>query len=174
MKTYHERVLPHLDGTPLTPDEQKKIHRCSVLKVPARQCAEEILARRTSLKPRMSKEDIARRNAKAARTAAAYVAKVQAMLDLPAVGTVEMTPKGMPHVVFFSNARIVLLTRRNPYKEGCGRWQRFETLRTSRTVGEFLALMPEWHATITRNVMEGHITVKRGGLRQSNTIQVKR
>src|SRR5262245_56515812 len=52
------------------------------------------------------------------------------------------------------NARIVVLPagKENPRREGSARWRRYRDLINSKTVGDFLAKHPKWHATVTRCV----------------------
>jgi hypothetical protein len=56
---------------------------------------------------------------------------------------------------FNSDARIVVLPagKENPRREGTARWQRYEDLLKSKTVGDFLAKHPRRNSTITRCVI---------------------
>jgi hypothetical protein len=53
--------------------------------------------------------------------------------------------------------RIIVITKENPRRDGKGPSKRYNTLTACKTVGEFLAKLPKWQSTITRNVNEGHV-----------------
>jgi hypothetical protein len=63
---------------------------------------------------------------------------------------------------FNPEARIVVLAagKENPRREGTARWVRYRDLVASKTVGEFLAKHPRWHATVTRCVIAGLIELR--------------
>jgi hypothetical protein len=56
---------------------------------------------------------------------------------------------------FNPDAKIVVTAKgkENPRREGTARWKRYEDLRKSATVAEFLAKHPRWNSTITRCVI---------------------
>jgi hypothetical protein len=58
--------------------------------------------------------------------------------------------------------RIVVLPagRLNPRQSGTRRWQRYEDILRSKTVGAFLAKHPEWEMTINRYVAAGLIALQ--------------
>lgn len=98
---------------------------------------------------------------KAKRTRSRTVAAVKKAVDLKKVGTVKTNDSGV-RPVFNADAKIVVLEagKENPRREGTARWKRYEDLRNSKTVGEFLAKHPKWHATVTRCVIEKLIELK--------------
>jgi hypothetical protein len=58
--------------------------------------------------------------------------------------------------------RIVVLPagRMNPRHTGSGRWQRYEDILRSKTVGAFLAKHPDWESTINRYIADGLIALQ--------------
>jgi hypothetical protein len=58
--------------------------------------------------------------------------------------------------------RIIVLRRDkvNPRRTGSGRWQRYQDILRSQTVGAFLAKHPAWERTITRYVADGLIALQ--------------
>jgi hypothetical protein len=111
---------------------------------------------------KMTQEEIDARNAKAAATSLINVRRVARMLHLPSVGRIAVTPKaGISHVVFNPTARIVILKNINPYRKGCGRWQRYETLCQASVVQDFTMKWPENHSTLTNAVLNGLITIEK-------------
>jgi len=62
---------------------------------------------------------------------------------------------------FDDNAKITLLAKgkENPRRPNTGPFKRYEVLRKSRTVAQFLKVLPKWRATINRAEKEGFIRV---------------
>jgi hypothetical protein len=99
--------------------------------------------------------------AKAKATRAANVAAVAEAVNLKKVGKVQATDAGK-RAEFNADAKIVVLPagKENPRREGTARWKRYEDLRKSGTVGEFLKKHPRWNSTITRCVIEKLIELR--------------
>jgi hypothetical protein len=55
---------------------------------------------------------------------------------------------------------VLLAGRVNPRRTGSGRWQRYEDILRSKTVGTFLAKHPDWESTINRYVADGLIALQ--------------
>jgi hypothetical protein len=100
--------------------------------------------------------------AKKARGAARNVAAAKAAVNLKKVGKVVASAQGVPRVAFNADAKIVVLPagKENPRRKGTARYRRYEDLLRSKTVGDFLAKHPKWHATITRCVIAKLIEVR--------------
>jgi hypothetical protein len=75
-----------------------------------------------------------------------------------------VTPKEVTKTKAFApkydvSQKIQVLVDTNPRREGLPPYERFEALRKSKTVGDFLKKYPEWRATIARAVKENLIKV---------------
>jgi hypothetical protein len=62
---------------------------------------------------------------------------------------------------FADTAKITVLEKgkTNPRRPKTGPYNRYEALKKSRTVADFLKVQPKWRATINRAVKEGFIKV---------------
>jgi hypothetical protein len=100
-------------------------------------------------------------NAKAA--IAAQALKAKATKANKAKATPAKAAKGKATVakvakmLYRPEQRIVVITKENPRRDGKEPAKRYNILTACKTVGEFLAKLPKWQATITRNVNEGHV-----------------
>jgi hypothetical protein len=58
-------------------------------------------------------------------------------------------------------ARIVVLPKgkENPRNKGTGPFERYAVILKSKTVGDFLAKLPDWYATLLRAQKEGYIKI---------------